>query len=454
MKKSKIASFAAAVAALAPFIGSASAGTLTVTSGPTFDPASAFTNSSIQVQVLKNPAGVNGDVARMTGDVTIAPGSAATASIAVAGNYSANAGDRASGVYSFVVDSNYAGTVSYTVRGTATTPLGPITISATGNISRGLNLYRGTFRAPQPFPTAANGTFTATVILNFTPATNANAATAPGTLQMGIERLDLQLAPTDATAVIGSQPLNISTRLAVQTGDNVLIGGFIIQGSAPKRVIIRGLGPSLNFAGALSNPTLELFQGDTSLAANDNWKENQQEVEATTIPPTDDREAAIVRTLAPGAYTAILAGKDNTTGVGLVEVYDLDQSTGRLANISSRGFVQTGNDVIIGGFILGPNTTGSTRVVVRAIGPSLAGVANALQDPLVELRDSNGDVITSNDNWQDSPERQTIQDAGLAPTNAKEAVLLAVETPGNYTAVVRGVNDTTGVGLVELYHLQ
>ena len=434
--------------------GAASAGTLTITSGPTFDPSTAFSNSSIQAQVLNNPPGVNGSVARVTGDVTITPGSATTASVSVAGNYSANAGDRPSGTYSFVVDSNYAGTVSFTVRGSATTPLGPVNVTANGNISRGLNLYKGTFRAPQAFPLAANGTFTATVTLNFTPAANAGAATAPGTVQMGIERFDLQLAPTDAAAVVGSQPLNIATRLAVQTGDNVLIGGFIIQGSAPKKVIIRGIGPSLNFAGALLNPTLELFQGDTSLVFNDDWKQNQQEVQATTIPPTDDRESAIVRTLEPGAYTAILAGKDNTTGVGLVEVYDLDQPGGRLANISSRGFVQTGEDVIIGGFILGPNTTGATRVVVRAIGPSLTGVANALQDPVVELRDSNGDLISSNDNWQDAAEKQTIQDAGLAPTHPNEAALIAVETPGDYTAIVRGVNNTTGVGLVELYHLQ
>jgi hypothetical protein len=272
---------------------------------------------------------------------------------------------------------------------------------------------------------------------------------------MRVEQFDFQLAPTEATPIVSSQPLNISTRLAVESADNVLIGGLIITGSTPKKVIIRGMGPSLGFPGVLQDPTLALYQGQTLLASNDDWKENQAAVEATTIPPTDDRESAIVRTLDPGSYTAIVAGKGGTTGIGLVEVYDLEKDNGRLANISTRGFVQTGNDVMIGGFILGPATTGSSRVVLRAIGPSLTGfgVPNPLQDPIIELRDSNGNVLDTNDNWKDSPESQTISNFGLAPSDDHESAILAVPTPANYTAIVRGAGNSTGIGLVEVYHL-
>jgi hypothetical protein len=255
--------------------------------------------------------------------------------------------------------------------------------------------------------------------------------------------------------------LNISTRLNVQTGDNVLIGGFIITGTSPKKVIARGIGPSLSLGGVqgvLADPTLELHEPDGTVVTNDNWKDTQeQEIIDTTIPPTNDLESAIVATLDPGAYTVILAGKNNGTGIGLVEAYDLDQTVdSQLANISTRGFVETGDNVMIGGFILGGGGGGNSTIVVRGIGPSLTtgGVAGALQDPTLELHDSNGAIIASNDDWMDSPDKQTIIDDGLAPTNDKESALLATLAPGAYTAIVRGVNDTTGVALVEAYNLQ
>ena len=254
--------------------------------------------------------------------------------------------------------------------------------------------------------------------------------------------------------------LNISTRMRVLTGDKVLIGGFIITGTELKRVLIRGIGPSLNGVGVtLSDPTLELHQGSTTLATNDNWKmrpdgtSQQADIEATTIPPTNDLESAILMMLSPGAYTAILAGKNGGTGVGLVEVYDLGQgANSKPANISTRGFVDTGDNVMIGGLIVGGGSGGGTaRVIVRALGPSVP-VAGALGDPTLELHDGNGALIASNDNWRSDQEAEIIA-TGIPPSNDLESAIVRNLAPGNYTAIVRGVNGTTGIALVEVYGL-
>ena len=242
--------------------------------------------------------------------------------------------------------------------------------------------------------------------------------------------------------------LNIATRMRVETGDNVLIAGFIISGDQPKRVLIRGIGPSLPVNGALADPTLDL---DAGAFFNDDWKSNQEgEIRETTIPPSSDLEAAIVATLDPGAHTAVLRGKNDGTGVGLVEVYDLETgSPVALANISTRGQVQTGDNVMIGGFIIGGNYP--AKVLLRAIGPSLP-VEGALQDPTLELVDSNGATI-SNDNWREMQEAEIIATT-VPPTNDREAAIVATLVPGAYTAVVRGKDDTVGVALVEGYNLQ
>ena len=253
--------------------------------------------------------------------------------------------------------------------------------------------------------------------------------------------------------------LNISTRLAVQTGDNVLIAGFIITGEEPRDVIVRAIGPSLSSAGvdnALANPILELHDGSGApISANDNWKEAQQaEIEATTLAPTDDLESAIVARLAPGNYTAVVRGANDTTGVGLAEVYDLNQATpSKLANLSTRGFVDTGENVMIGGFIVRPGGGTNTSVILRAIGPSLGStVDNALADPTLELHDSTGALVSANDNWKDAQQAE-IEATGVAPTDDAESALVADLLPGSYTAIVRGKDDTTGVALVELYSL-
>jgi hypothetical protein len=265
---------------------------------------------------------------------------------------------------------------------------------------------------------------------------------------------------TLAAGVLG----NISTRLAVQTGENVLIGGFIITGTAPKQVLIRGIGPSLTGFGvinALADPALELHLPDGSVVSNNNWKiddQTQQSQEATILAtnaaPTDDLESAILITLNPGAYTAILSGKNQVTGIGLVEVYDFSLAArATLANISTRGFVNTADNAMIGGFIVIPPERGNTTLLIRAIGPSLTafGINNALADPVLELHDSNGGSFT-NDNWQDDPNAARIPPS-LQPKDPRESATYQTLPPGAYTVIVRGVNNTTGVGLVEVYAL-
>jgi len=264
--------------------------------------------------------------------------------------------------------------------------------------------------------------------------------------------------------------LNISTRLQVGTGDNILIGGFILTGPGNKTVLLRAIGPSLSgiIPGAMQDPTLELRDGaGTLLASNDNWKVTQTggiitgnqffAIKSTGIPPSNDNESAIVATLAPGNYTAVLRGANNSTGIAVVEGYDLSQASAKFGNISTRGFVQTGDGAMIAGFITGNQTT---NVVVRAIGPSLGafGVPTPLANPTIELRDGNGGLLDSNDNWKTrsdgSSQETAIQNTGLAPSNDLESAILRAVPPGNYTAIVRGVNNGTGNAVVEAYNLQ
>jgi hypothetical protein len=258
--------------------------------------------------------------------------------------------------------------------------------------------------------------------------------------------------PTSTPGTFG----NISTRLRVETGNNVLIGGFIITGTQPKKVIIRAIGPSLSsfFPGALADPILELRNSlGGTIFTNDNWRSVQQaEIIATGIPPANDLESAIVAMLPANssAYTAIVRGVNNGTGIGLVEAYDLDRAVNsKLANISTRGLVQTGDNVLIGGLIvLGQNPL---RVIVRAIGPSLP-VPGALEDPTLELYDGNGALIASNDNWRSDQEKEIIA-TSIPPSRDLESAIVRNLAPGNYTAIVRGVNNTTGIAVVEAYNL-
>lgn len=271
----------------------------------------------------------------------------------------------------------------------------------------------------------------------------------------------VMIHPNGEPIPASGQLQNISTRLGVLTGDSVSIAGFIVTGTGAKKIIIRGIGPSLSafgVSGVLPDPVLELHAADSSLlASNNDWKDTDQAaIEETGLPPKDDLESAIVRTLDPGAYTAVLRGNNNSTGVGLIEAYDLaPEVNSKPVNISTRGFVDQGDNVMIGGFIVGPNANGGAKVVVRAIGPSLTGfgVTGALQDPTLELHDVNGALLTANDNWKDT-EQDVIQATGLAPSDDRESVVVATLVSGPYTAIVSGANDTTGVGLVEVYNVQ
>ncbi len=273
---------------------------------------------------------------------------------------------------------------------------------------------------------------------------------------------------------------NISTRAFVQTGDNVMIGGFIVQGTGPKRVIIRAIGPELgappyNIPNALANPRLELHNAAGAvIGSNDDWQhtiiggvitQNQVgDIQNSGHAPTNPFESAIIADLPPGNYTAIMSGVNNTAGVGLVEVYDLSANTASiLGNISTRSFVQTGDDVMIGGFIV--QGTGAKKVIIRAIGPELGAppynIPSALANPTLELHNGAGALIASNDNWQStviggiitSNQVSDIRSSGHAPGDGRDSAIIADLPPGNYTAIVRGVNDTTGVALVEVYDL-
>ena len=253
--------------------------------------------------------------------------------------------------------------------------------------------------------------------------------------------------------------VNIATRVLVGTDERVAIAGFIVTGDISKKVLIRGIGPSLASSGVptpLANPTLTLFDDSGNVVvSNDDWKSSPDaaEITATGIAPTDDREAAVLQSLAPGHYTAVLSGKDNGVGNGLVEVYDLaSSSSSTLANLSTRGYVGAGDDAMIGGVIVGSGE--NPIVVLRALGPTLSilGISDPLLDPTIELHDQNGVVVGFNDNWKDG-QPQAVIATQLAPGNDTESVLVTFAAPGNYTAVVRGKNDTTGVALVEAYRL-
>jgi hypothetical protein len=295
------------------------------------------------------------------------------------------------------------------------------------------------------------------------------AATSPEGINLDVIGYNLTQA---SQASLG----NISTRSLVQTGEHVMIGGFIVQGTGPKRVIIRAIGPELTQYGipdALANPTLELHNGSGALiASNDDWQttiiggiitsSQFSDIQNSGYAPTASSESAIIADLQPGNYTSVVRGVNNTVGVALVEVYDLSPGAGSsLSNISTRSFVQTDEHVMIGGFIV--QGSGTKRVIIRAIGPELTqyGIPDALANPILELHNGSGALIASNDDWQATilggiitgNQVSDIQNSGHAPTAASESAIIADLQPGNYTAVVRGVNNTVGVALVEVYDL-
>jgi cyclophilin family peptidyl-prolyl cis-trans isomerase len=286
-----------------------------------------------------------------------------------------------------------------------------------------------------------------------------------GTSHVTVTTTDLDGATTSQqfTVTVVAAPgrfVNLATRMQVGTGDNALFTGFIMKGSTPKRLAIRAIGPSSGLNPAVADPILELHDSSTTIATNDNWGDaaNKQDVTDVHLAPGSPNESVILTTVPSDPnyviYTAVMRGVNDTTGLGVVELYDLDSGPdSTLLNVSTRGPVGADPNALFGGFTLGG--TDSKQVLIRAIGPSLTalGVPNALADPTLELHDSNGSMPDSNDDWMDSAQKTQIQNSGLAPTNAKESAILKTLSAGAYTAIVRGANGGTGVGSVEIYQL-
>lgn len=358
-------------------------------------------------------------------------------------------------------DTSQAASVHYATKN-VTAAAGPDYGGMSGDLVFAPGETNKTITIPILNDTVYEGDETFTVTLSAPMGTDLGLSTATVTIVDDDVSPTPTPTPTATPTATPAKSLNISTRAQVQTGDNVMIGGFIITGNASKKVIVRAIGPSLKnsgLTGVLADPVLELHGPSGSLiASNDNWRDNPQqaaEIQASGIPPQDDLESALVATLPPAGYTVVMSGKTNGTGLGLVEVYDLDRSADcELANISTRAVVGTGNNVLIGGFILGGGN-GIPTIIIRAIGPSLAqsGVSNSLANPLLELRDGNGMLIGFNDNWGDNPgQASQVSQAGLQPQSDLESAIAAQLPPGTYTAVVSGKNGGTGLGLVEVYN--
>jgi hypothetical protein len=267
--------------------------------------------------------------------------------------------------------------------------------------------------------------------------------------------------PTPTPSPSASHFANISTRMDVGTGNNVMIAGFIVSGSQSKTLIVRALGPTLGsygVANVLSDPMLELHDSSgATIATNDDWQTGSQvsQISSSGYAPNNSNEPALIATLAAGAYTAIVRGYNNSAGIALVEVYELDTLSTRLSNISTRGQVGTNQNVLIGGLIINGST--SKKLIVRAIGPSLASppfsLSGTLSNPTLELHDSSGNLLASNDDWGSGTQAVAISASGYQPSNAKESAIIATLASGSYTAIVRGVNDGTGIALVDAYDL-
>lgn len=317
--------------------------------------------------------------------------------------------------------------------------------------------------APLRFTAASSDTNVATASISETRLLV--GAVNPGTAQVTVTATDLDgaavLQSFSVTVVAAPGRLvNVATRLQVGTNENVLIAGFIVKGGTSKRLLVRGIGPSSGVAGALANPVLELHDGNGALTSNDDWgsNSNKQEIIDTGIAPASPLESAILMTVPSSdtgvAYTAVLQGVNGGTGIGVVEAYDLDSgAASTILNVSTRGRVETGDGALFGGFIIGGSE--AKRILVRGIGPSLtdSGVTGALANPTIELHDGNGAIIDANDDWQMSPQASDIQKSGIAPSNPKESAMLNLLPPSFYTAIIRGVNNTTGIGSVEVYQL-
>lgn len=455
IKKTLLPLSTVAVALLA-FASPSHGAILNLENGPNFTPEAAFTNNTIVANTT-----VSGGLIDLQGSATVTP-VANTVSIDLSGSYGAEAGEKFSVAYSFTVDLNIPEPVGFTIAGTLDVGGTPVPVMASGTLMPGLHKYEGALQS-SPFPAPAAGNFTASFAFDFTSTGSALLEAMPGTLDLSIQQVDFKLGTVAATVLPPSTPQNLSTRGNVGAGEDVLIGGFIITGNDDKEVVLRGIGPSIpssEVMNSLADPTIELVDSTgATVATNDNWRDlsanDQTVLTDNNLAPGNDAESALVETLSPGEYTVIVRGANDSTGVALVEAYDLDNGTtdSKLANISTRSNVTTDEGVMIGGFIVGGG--GFSEIIVRGLGPSLAdqGITDFLADPQLELHDADGNVIDSNDNWMDGSGMQQISDDQLAPSDPKEAALFEILPAGMYTAVLSGVNSTTGVALVEVYNI-
>jgi len=434
--------------------------------------------AGVSVTFTAPPGGASGTFAGASNSVTVTTDANGIATSPVftantkVGSYSVAVGFGGNGTTFFYDLTNNPGPlnhVSVTAPTAATSGAAfNATVSAVDEFDNVITTYKGTVhftstdtQANLPADsTLSNGTATFSAVLRTTGNQTISAT----------DKLSSSITGTSAAVSVGTTVtfLNISTRMEVLTDDNVLIAGFIIRGqpNTTKKIMIRGLGPSLAAQAVpnpLPDPLLELH-GPSGFATitNDNWQEagNTSEI-PNGFQPSDSHESVIVAQLPIGAnglskFTAIVRGAHGESGVGLVEAYDLQPAANQFANISTRGFIDTGDNVMIGGIILGGGTNGAlTKVLVRAIGPSLSaqGVNGALQDPTLELRNKSGDLVAKNDNWRETQE-QAIKDTTVPPTDDRESAIVATLPGGNYTAIVRGKSDGTGIGLIELFNLQ
>jgi hypothetical protein len=331
--------------------------------------------------------------------------------------------------------------------------VGGVTVTVSNSNSYAVTANSGGYSVPVP----GSGSYTVTFSGGSVPTHQKNVSVV-NAQNAKADYVVTGSAPTPTptpTPTPGSAPTlaNISTRAVVGTDENVLIGGFIVTGTQAKKVIIRGVGPSLPLPGKMLDPILVLHDSSGAvMAANDNWGQNgnSQEIINSGIPPSNPSEPALLMSLSPGSYTAVLSGANQTTGTAVVEVYDLDSAANsKLANISTRAAVQTGDNVLIGGLIVIGQS--AADVIVRAIGPSLP-LPGAMANPTLELRDANGSVLGFNDNWR-TTQQTAIINTGVPPTHDAESAIVISFSPGSYTAIVRGANGTTGVAVVEVYQL-
>jgi hypothetical protein len=378
-------------------------------------------------------------------------------------NISAGPADESAQAVNFIVSNNNNSLFSAqpAVSATGTLTFTPAASgSGTATVSVAIHDNGGVANSGQD--TSAIQTFTITISAAPTPTPTATATATPTATATATATPTATATATATPTPAAPQSQNISTRLKVDTGDKIMIAGFIIQGNQSKSVLLRGMGPSLaafGIQGVLLDPVLELRNSNSSITTNDNWVDNPQRslFEGGPFQPSDNRESVVLGTLAAGNYTALLTGKNNTAGVGIVEVYDRDPAAdAQLANISTRGFVQAGENVMIGGFILG-GSTNNTRIALRGVGPSLAqfGLNPVLADPTLELHDANGATLVANDNWTDDATSAALLSAnGLGLGDTKEAGIFTSLPAGQFTVVLAGKNGGIGIGLIEVYNLK